>query len=59
MADLKLDAWAMLSTIAMQAPAIPAKKQLVQKESILCFARLMPMASAAISSSRIALNALP
>ena len=59
MADLKLFACAMARTIAMHAPAMPAKKELVQKEIILCFARLMPIASAAISSSRMALKALP
>ena len=59
MADLKLLACAMDSTIAIMAPETPAKKELTVKEIILCFARLMPMASAATSSSRIALKARP
>ena len=59
MADLKLLACAMESTIASVAPATPAKKELVTKESILCLARLMPIASAATSSSRMALKARP
>ena len=33
--------------IAISAPPIPAKKELMIKESCLCFARLMPIASAA------------
>ena len=45
--------------MAMVAPDTPAKKELVTKDSILCLARLMPMASAATSSSRMALNARP
>ena len=59
MADLKLLAWAMPSTMAIPAPATPAKKEEIQKESILWRARLMPMASAAISFSRMALKARP
>ena len=47
------------STIAIMAPETPAKKELTVKESILCFARLMPIASAATSSSRMALKARP
>ena len=45
--------------MASMAPATPQKKELTTKEIILCRARLMPMASAAISSSRMALNARP
>ena len=59
MADLKLLAWAMPSTMAMPAPDTPAKKELMQKDMILCLARLMPMASAATSSSRMALKDRP
>ena len=59
MAVVKFLAWALNWNMASSAPPIPAKKLLVQKESILCFIRLMPIASAAISSSRMALNARP
>ena len=48
-----------IDTIAIMAPDTPAKKELVTKLIILCFARLIPMASAAISSSRMALNDRP
>ena len=47
------------STMAMVAPDTPAKKELTTKEIILCLARLIPMASAATSSSRMALKARP
>ena len=59
MAVVKVLAWAWLANMANMAPPTPAKKELMQKESRLCLARLMPMASAAISSSRMALKARP
>ena len=59
MAVVKLLACTLCWNMASSAPPMPAKKELVQKEIILCFIRLMPMASAAISSSRMALNARP
>ena len=40
-------------------PPTPAKNAPITKESTLCLKRFIPMASAAISSSRIALKALP
>ena len=40
-------------------PEIPAKKELMTKLISLCLKRLMPMASAATSSSRMALKARP
>ena len=45
--------------IAISAPPIPEKNELITNDSSLCRVRLMPIASAAISSSRIALNARP
>ena len=48
-----------LEYMASIAPPTPAKKELMQKAIRLCLARLMPMASAAISSSRMALKARP
>ena len=52
-------AWALLANMANRAPPTPAKKEEMQKASRLCLARLTPMASAAISSSRMALKARP
>ena len=45
--------------IAIMPPPMPAKKELMMKAIRLCLARLMPMASAATSSSRMARNARP
>ena len=42
--------------IASRPPEIAVKKELTTKESSLCRKRLMPIASAATSSSRIALK---
>ena len=59
MVEVYTMAWALLAYMANRAPPTPAKKELMQKESILWWGRLMPMASAAISSSRMALKARP
>ena len=45
--------------MASMPPPTPAKKELMIKAIRLCLARLMPMASAATSSSRMALKARP
>ena len=45
--------------MANRAPPTPEKKLEITKDSILCLNRLMPMASAATSSSRMALKARP
>ena len=45
--------------IAISAPPMAAKNELMIKLICLCLARSMPIASAAISSSRMALNARP
>ena len=57
MADLNWLAWMVVWNMASKAPEIPAKKELMIKASRLWWARLIPMASAATSSSRIALKA--
>ena len=59
MVEVKVLACTWFMNMASSAPPTPAKKELMMKLMRLCLARLMPMASAAISSSRIALNALP
>ena len=59
MVVVKTFAWALETYMAKRAPPTPAKKELTTKESILCLARLMPMASAATSSSRMAWKARP
>ena len=59
MVAVKTFACAFATYIAKSAPPTPAKNELVTNESILCLARLMPMASAATSSSRMALKARP
>ena len=56
---VKVLAWAWLANMANRPPPTPAKKELMQKAIRLCLARLMPMASAAPSSSRMALKARP
>ena len=56
---VKVLAWAWLANMANRPPPTPAKKELMQKAIRLCLARLMPMASAATSSSRMALKARP
>ena len=48
-----------LWNIARSAPPSPAKKELMMKLSCLCLNRFTPIASAAISSSLMALKALP
>ena len=49
-----------LLDIMFEIPSIEGKKKLeITNESSLCLKRFTPIASAAISSSRIALNALP
>ena len=48
-----------LWNIARSAPPSPAKKELIIKLICLCLNRLTPIASAAISSSLMALKALP
>ena len=45
--------------MASSPPATAAKNELMTKEDSLCLNRLMPMDSAAISSSRMALKARP
>ena len=45
--------------LASIAPPRPAKNELIINEICLCFERLIPIASAAISSSRMALKARP
>ena len=57
MEDLNCAAWMVFMNIASSAPPTPAKKQEMQKAICLCLKSLTPMASAAISSSRMALNA--
>ena len=59
MAVVKVLAWAWVANMANMPPPTPAKKEDTQKLSRLCLARLMPMASAATSSSRMALKARP
>ena len=59
MAEVKLLACTLFWYIASIAPPTPAKKLLRQKANCLCRARLMPMASAATSSSRMAMKARP
>ena len=59
MAVVKVLAWAWLANMANMPPPTPAKKELITKASRLCLERLMPMASAATSSSRMALKARP
>ena len=59
MAVLNCAAWTVYWNMASMAPEMPAKKELMTKLISLCLKRLMPMASAAISSSRIALKARP
>ena len=44
---------------ASMPPATPVKKEEITKDSSLCRNRLIPMASAATSSSRMALKARP
>ena len=58
-AEVKALACMVLEYMASIAPPTPAKKELMQKASCLWRARLMPMASAATSSSRMALKARP
>src|SRR5574344_475367 len=58
-ADLNWLAWIVVWNIASSAPEMPAKKELMTNAKRLWCARLMPIASAATSSSRIALNARP
>ena len=45
--------------IARSPPEMPAKNELATNDILLCFARFIPMVSAAISSSLIALKARP
>ena len=52
-------AWAFATYMAKSPPPIPAKKLEMTKEIILCFERLIPIASEAISSSLIDLKARP
>ena len=59
MVEVKVLACKLDWNMASSAPPMPAKKELIIKACILCLARLMPMASAAISSSRMALKARP
>ena len=59
MVEVKVLAWMLDWNMASSAPPTPAKKELMRNACILCLARLMPIASAAISSSRMALNARP
>ena len=59
MAVVKDLAWTVVWYMASMAPPTPAKKEEMQKASCLWWARLTPMASAAISSSRMDLKARP
>ncbi len=59
MADLNVLAWTVVWYMASSAPEMPAKNEEMMNAMRLWWARLMPMASAAISSSRMALKARP
>ena len=59
MVEVNTFACALATYMANSAPPTPEKKLEMTKESILCLNRLMPMASAATSSSRMALKARP
>ena len=59
MVEVKALAWAFATYIAKSAPPMPAKKLEMTNDIVLCLKRAIPIASAAISSSLIALNALP
>ena len=57
--EAKGSAWTVVWNMANSAPPTPAKKLEIMKENILCLKRLIPMASAATSSSRMDLKARP
>ena len=59
MVEVKVLACTWFINMASSAPPMPAKKLLMIKLMRLCLARFMPMASAATSSSRMALKARP
>ena len=59
MVEVKVLACTWFMNMASRAPPTPAKKELIMKLMRLCLARFIPMASAATSSSRMALKARP
>ena len=54
MAEVNTLACTVVANMAKSAPDTPAKNELMTNDRLLCLARFTPMASAAISSSRMA-----
>ena len=59
MAEVNTLACTVVANMAKSAPDTPAKNELMTNDRLLCLARFTPMASAAISSSRMALKTRP